>query len=138
VEVIPPEILVPVNPLLNVWVSSNPKLSNLDLRNIDIGGTFASSDVLETQCLSGGFRGDPAITNGVTDDSVRIIGNGESGLIQFGRLQSTAPNNNADVCLTMATEKYSYVVTGNVLRLCNLNYLNPDLTPIYCDNYTSL
>jgi hypothetical protein len=129
-------VLEPVNPLHNVFKSENVRLSILDLRNIGSGGTFAASDILETQCTSSELRGDPAKTDGVADNDVRIIGDSETGVIQFGRL--TSDGNSDDPCQVMATEPYSYVLTGNVLRLCNLRYLLPDGSPEYCDNFISL
>lgn len=132
-----PVVQSPVNPIHNIFVTTNPRLTNLDLRNVELGVEFPASDILEFECTSATLRGNPARTT-VSDFNVLIQGDSKSGTIQFGRLPSSSPNNNADPCLVVSTEKYSYVLDGSSMVLCNLNYLNLDGSPKYCDTFTAL
>jgi hypothetical protein len=120
----------------NSWLnnSSTGFFASLDFTQLTLGTEQPSNDVF----LCDGALGNSGQVNGVNEASILSVGTEQSGTIQFGHMEYVGASNYAK-CRALSKESYTYEITGNTMKFCNVNCLNgtyPSCSANPCEFFT--
>lgn len=116
--------------------NTSSKLPSLDFRLLTVTGKQPSSNAINCD----GTLGNSGKVNGVDEEEVRVVGNEQTGTIEFGHLAYVNATE-AIACRAASKESYTYSITGTVLTLCNVNCINnvyPSCFANPCETFTKL
>lgn len=120
-------VVQPIQPETNVSVLNTFRSDSglHGINEIDFSTSQIGVPVIETFC--NGTYGNSGLVNGVDRGQSLLEGSETEGTLQFGNLAYVGASN--PLCRAMSKERYTYKITGKVMKLCMVNYP-------FCADYT--